>query len=61
MFLILLGIIIFIVASVVLRNNPALEKFKPIGRIVGLAFILLGIVTTCVKQIDAGEDRKSVV
>ena len=55
MFLILLGIIIFIVASVVLRNNPALEKFKPIGRIVGLAFILLGIVTTCVKQIDAGE------
>jgi regulator of protease activity HflC (stomatin/prohibitin superfamily) len=55
MFLIVIGIIILIVATVVLKNNPALAKFKPIGRIVGLVFILMGILTSSVKQINAGE------
>jgi regulator of protease activity HflC (stomatin/prohibitin superfamily) len=55
MFLIVIGIIILIVATIVLKNNPALAKFKPIGRIVGLVFILMGILTSSVKQIDAGE------
>ena len=55
MFLIILGIIFIIASSVILKNNPALLKFKPIGRIMGLIFILLGIFNACVKQIDAGE------
>ena len=55
MFLILIGIIVLILTVVLLKNNPALAKFKPIGRIVGLIFILLGILTSSVKQIDAGE------
>ena len=55
MFLIVIGIIILIVASVVFKNNSATEKFKPAGRLVGLIFIVLGIITSCVKQIDAGE------
>lgn len=55
MFLIVVGIIIIIAVSIVLKNKPALEKFKPIGRIVGFVFILLGIINACVKQIDAGE------
>ena len=55
MLLIVIGIIILIVASVVLKNNYATEKFKPAGRLVGLIFIILGIITSCVKQIDAGE------
>jgi regulator of protease activity HflC (stomatin/prohibitin superfamily) len=55
MFLIVIGIIILIVTAVVLKNNPALVKFKPIGRIIGVIFILLGIFNACVKQIDAGE------
>ena len=55
MFLIILGIILIIVSSVILKNNPALIKFKPIGRIAGFIFILLGIFNACVKQIDAGE------
>jgi len=55
MFLIVIGIIILIVATVALNNNPALAKFKPIGRIVGFVFILLGILTSSIKQIDAGE------
>ena len=55
MILIVLGIIVLILTVVLLKNNAALEKFKPIGRIVGLVFIVLGIVTSCVKQIDGGE------
>ncbi len=55
MFLIVIGFILLIITAVVLKNNPALAKFKPIGRIAGFAFILLGILNSCVKQIDAGE------
>jgi regulator of protease activity HflC (stomatin/prohibitin superfamily) len=55
MFLIVLGIIVLILTVVLLKNNPALQKFKPIGSIVGFIFIVLGIITSCVKQIDAGE------
>ena len=55
MFLIIIGIIVFVVTSALLKNNPALAKFKPIGRIVGFVFILLGILTSCIKQIDDGE------
>jgi regulator of protease activity HflC (stomatin/prohibitin superfamily) len=55
MFLIVIGVIILIITAVVIKNNAALIKFKPIGRIVGVIFILLGIFNACVKQIDAGE------
>lgn len=55
MTLIIIGIIILILTAVLLKNNPALAKFKPIGRILGLVFILLGIFNACIKQIDAGE------
>jgi len=55
MLLIIIGIIILIVSAVILKSSPGLEKIKPIGTIVGFIFILLGIATSCVKQIDAGE------
>ena len=55
MFLIILGIIILIAITVIAKNNPSLAKFAGIGRLAGLLFILLGITTSCVKQIDAGE------
>ncbi len=55
MFLIVIGFLLLIVTAVVLKNNPTLAKFKPVGRIAGFAFILLGILNSCVKQIDAGE------
>ena len=61
MFLIILGIILIIISSVVLKNNPALLKFKPIGRIIGFVFILLGIFNACIKQIDAGEVGEKVL
>lgn len=55
MFLIVIGIIILIITAVVIKNNAALLKFKPIGRITGIIFILLGVFGACVKQIDAGQ------
>lgn len=55
MFLIIIGIILIVIASVALKGNPPLEKFKPVGRMIGFVFILLGIATSCIKQIDAGE------
>ena len=55
MLLIIIGIIVLIITTIAIKNSLALEKFKSIGRIVGLIFILLGILNACVKQIAAGE------
>jgi regulator of protease activity HflC (stomatin/prohibitin superfamily) len=55
MALIILGIIILILSAVLFKSNAALQKFIPVGRIVGFVFIALGIITSCVKQIDAGQ------
>lgn len=53
--LIILGVIIFFAINVIVKNNAAAAKFAGTGRVVALLFILLGISTSCVKQIDAGE------
>ncbi len=55
MFLIIIGVLILVGSIVALKDNPALAKFKPIGRLVGIIFILLGIVLSSVKQVDPGE------
>jgi regulator of protease activity HflC (stomatin/prohibitin superfamily) len=55
MFLIILGILIIIVGAFFFKANPSLERFKSIGRIAGIAFIILGISTSCIKQINPGE------
>jgi regulator of protease activity HflC (stomatin/prohibitin superfamily) len=55
MVLIVLGIIVFLVVTVIAKNNAAAAKFVGAGRIVALLFILLGISSACIKQIDAGE------
>jgi regulator of protease activity HflC (stomatin/prohibitin superfamily) len=54
MFLIIVGIIIIIASITFMPNNVQLAKFKPVGRIVGALFIVLGIVTSCFVQINAG-------
>src|SRR5215203_5105797 len=54
MLLIVLGIIILI-ASFVTRRIPNMPSVGRVGRYVGLAFIVLGIVTSCFVQIDAGQ------
>lgn len=55
MFLIVIGIIILIASVVALKDNPALAKFKNVARLVGVIFILLGIITSSVKQVEPGE------
>jgi regulator of protease activity HflC (stomatin/prohibitin superfamily) len=55
MVLIILGIILFIVATVVVKNNSALSKFERVGKSISIVLIALGIMNSCVKQIDAGE------
>jgi len=55
MFLIILGLLLLIIISAAAKNNSAVAKFVGVGRITGLLFILIGISTACIKQIDAGE------
>ena len=55
MFLIILGIILFIVATLIAKNNTASAKFEGIGKKISIVLVALGIMTSCVKQIDAGE------
>ncbi len=53
MALIILGIVILI-ASFTIKNLPNVSSYRRIGRLVGLGFIILGIVTSCLIQIEAG-------
>lgn len=55
MILIILGLIIFVAVNVIVKGNPVTAKFAGAGRILALVFVLLGISSACVKQIDAGE------
>jgi regulator of protease activity HflC (stomatin/prohibitin superfamily) len=55
MLLIILGVIIFIVGLSISRGNDNLRRFANPVRIIGFTIILLGIATSCIIQIDAGQ------
>ncbi len=55
MFLIILGIIIFFGAKAVQNLNLPIAQHPGSIRLVGIIVIGLGLVTSCVKQIDAGQ------
>ena len=55
MALIILGIIIFGVTGILVKNNPMLLKYRNTGRFIGLAVIAIGIVISSIVQINAGE------
>jgi regulator of protease activity HflC (stomatin/prohibitin superfamily) len=55
MFLIVIGFLLLVAAATLIKKNIALQKFTPIARVAGFAFIVLGILTACIKQIDAGQ------
>ncbi len=54
MLLLLLGFIILIV-SFALQQTPNLAPASRVGKLVGVGFIILGIVLSCFVQIDAGQ------
>ncbi|HVF81329.1 MAG TPA: prohibitin family protein, partial [Flavisolibacter sp.] len=54
MFLLLLGVVI-VVISFFIQGTPNLLPASRIGKLVGIGFIVLGIITSCFVQIDAGQ------
>ncbi len=55
MFLIVIGVVLFLFVGLISKNNPQAARFAPTGRIVGLVLAAIGVVTSCVVQIDAGD------
>ena len=55
MFFIVIGILIFIISSTAVKHNPTITKFAGTGRLIALLVIVLGVLTACIKQVDAGE------
>ncbi len=55
MLFIILGVVALIVSGVLQKSNPtASSRARPV-RLIGLGLMLIGVLTACVKQIDAGE------
>lgn len=55
MVLIILGLIVFIAAFYLKVQQQPLPQYASVARIVGLGLIVLGVLTSCIKQIDAGQ------
>ena len=55
MILIFLGVIVLLVAKFLLNPNNVFSKYKPTVQIVGVVFIVFGVLNSCIKQIDAGQ------
>ena len=54
MILIILGIVLFMVSLSVTKSDSPFQKFGGTLRIVSFVAIVIGLLTACVKQIDAG-------
>jgi regulator of protease activity HflC (stomatin/prohibitin superfamily) len=54
MALIIIGFIIFMVGLVISRSNQEIKRYGGAARIVGFIFILIGVMMSCIIQIDAG-------
>jgi len=55
MALIIIGFIIFIVGLVLSRSGQEFKRFGGPVRIVGVLFVLIGVMISCIIQIDAGQ------
>ena len=55
MFLIILGILLLIASATFLKHNPSLARFKNTGSIVGFGFIVAGVVSASIVQVNPGE------
>lgn len=52
---VIFGILLFGVTGIIVKNNPALSKYKSVGRLIGLCFIAIGILISSIVQINVGE------
>lgn len=55
MFLFIVGIVLFLAGQGIGSPNLVFSKYSPAFKIVGIVFALIGLLTSAVKQIDAGE------
>ncbi len=55
MFSIILGIIILVVSFFVVKPNYKINRYYPLTNIIGIIIIVLGILTSVVKQVEAGQ------
>lgn len=55
MFFITIGILALIVGSILSRSNPKLEGAGRVTRIIATTLILLGLASSCIVQIQAGQ------
>jgi len=54
MIFIILGIIVFIVGLVLARTDQIWKRFAGVIRLIGLLIIVLGFLSSCIVQVDAG-------
>jgi regulator of protease activity HflC (stomatin/prohibitin superfamily) len=54
MFLIILGIIVFVIGSAALKAETQFSKLGNPIRITGLVVLIIGVLTSSVRQVDAG-------
>ncbi len=54
MILIILGIVLLLVSLSIMKSDSPLQKFAGTLRIVAFLAMAIGVLTSCVKQIDAG-------
>ncbi|MCW3118705.1 MAG: prohibitin family protein [Chitinophagaceae bacterium] len=50
-----MGAILFVLSLTVVKSNSATARYSGVGRLVATGIILLGIISSGIKQIDAGE------
>jgi regulator of protease activity HflC (stomatin/prohibitin superfamily) len=55
MLLIIIGIILLVFTTVIAKNNPQAARFAPTGRIVAFLMVAIGVLTSCIIQVNAGE------
>jgi len=55
MVLMIIGIIVFFIGLGISRSDAALRRFGGPVRLTGLVLLLIGLLTSCIVQIDAGQ------
>jgi len=56
-----LGIILFFVTGIIVKTNPELQRYKGLGRLLALLFIVVGIISASIVQINVGETGVKVL